>query len=163
MTMRRFKILCAGLLGLWLASGVALAADGVSGAGSAGLPAGTVFQDVELAGLTFAVGANWDEAGAVTGQLHVTLLGDDAAGSAREITVEGEISGGELLADGTATVSGEASIDADDGSPLETGVPFEALLSSPDGGPASLVLTLDGQTLPAASLVSGGVTFTDSE
>ena len=71
------------------------------------------------------------------------LLGTSLLGAAQNITVEGEVSGGSVGADGSATFSGTATVDMGDGTPALPGMPFTVTASA-----GSLGLILNAVALP---------------
>src|SRR2546428_338685 len=119
-----------GLAGL-LAPAPAAAQDaGVTGAAEATFPDGATFNGIPLRGLTLGQGLFIAQDGSATGQFQAVLLGTSLLGAAQNITVEGEVRGGSVGADGSATFSGTATVDMGDGTLPLSGVPFTATPSA---------------------------------
>jgi hypothetical protein len=126
---------------------------GVTGAAEATFPDGATFNGIPLRGLTLGQGMFIAPDGSATGQFQAVLLGSSLLGTPQNITVEGEVSGGSVAADGSATFSGTATVDMGDGTPALPGVPFTATVSA-----GSLGLILNGTALPTATLSAGSIT-----
>ena len=150
-------------LGIVLAAGLGLAstlapatlaaqdAVGVTGAAEATLPIGATFGGLSLKGVTLGQGIFIGSNGSATGQFQAVLRGTSPLGSAQDVVVEGEVSGGSA-GSGTATFSGTATVSMGDGTPSLTGVPFTVTASA-----GSLGLTLNGTALPTATVTAGGI------
>jgi len=154
--MNRVGFASMAILGLasLLAPAQAAAQDtGVTGAAEATFPDGATFNGVPLRGLTLGQGMFIAPDGSATGQFQAVLLGTSPLGAAQNITVEGEVSGGSVAADGSATFSGTATVDMGDGTPALPGVPFTVTVSA-----GSLGLTLNAVALPTATLSAGSIT-----
>ena len=155
--MRRLGFLSAAILGLAsllvAAPAAAQSAAGVTGAAEATFPDGATFNGIPLRGLTLGQGMFIAPDGSATGQFQAVLLGTSPLGAAQNITVEGEVSGGSVAADGSATFSGTATVDMGDGTPALPGVPFTVTVSA-----GSLGLTLNAVALPTATLSAGSIT-----
>src|SRR6267143_1386876 len=155
--MTRLGFLLTAMLGL--ASNVvpapvaAQTAAGVTGAAEATFPDGAAFNGIALRGLTLGQGMFIAPDGSATGQFQVVLLGTSPLRAAQNITVEGEVSGGSVGADGSATFSGTASVDMGDGTPAVPGVPFTVAVSA-----GSLGMILNAVALPTATLSAGSIT-----
>ena len=91
--------------------------------------------------------------GSATGQFQAVLLGTSLLGAAQNITMEGEVRGGSVGADGSATFSGTATVDMGDGTLPLPGVPFTVTVSA-----GSLGLILNAVALPTATLTAGSIT-----
>src|SRR5438105_11535851 len=108
--MMRLAFALAAILGLaTLAEPAPVAAQdaaGVSGAAEATFPDGATFNGIPLRGLTLGQGLFIGQDGSATGQFEAVLLGTSLLGAAQNITVEGEVGGGSVGADGSATFSG---------------------------------------------------------
>src|SRR5437016_4256747 len=113
-------------------------------------PATVAAQDA--AGVTGAAEATSPD-GSATGQFQAVLLGSSLLGTPQNITVEGEVSGGSVAADGSATLSGTATVDMGDGTPALPGVPFTVTVSA-----GSVGLILNAVALPTATLSAGSIT-----
>ena len=155
--MTRLGFLLTAMLGLAtvMAPGSVAAQDaaGVSGAAEATLPEGATFNGIPLRGLTLGQGLFIASDGSATGQFQAVLLGTSLLGAAQNITVEGEVSGGSVGADGSATFSGTATVDMGDGTLPLSGVPFTVTASA-----GSLGLILNAVALPTATLTAGSIT-----
>jgi len=155
--MTRLGFLLATLLGLASplapAPAAAQSAAGVTGAAEATFPDGATFNGIPLRGLTLGQGMFIAPDGSATGQFQAVLLGTSPLGAAQNITVEGEVSGGSVAADGSATFSGTATVDMGDGTPALPGVPFTVTVSA-----GSLGLILNAVALPTATLSAGSIT-----
>ena len=156
--MTRLGFLLTAMLGL--ASNVvapvpAAAQDtGVTGAAEAAFPNGATFNGISLKGLTLGQGMFIAPGGSATGQFQAVLLGTSLLGAAQNITVEGEVSGGSVGADGSATFSGTATVDMGDGTLPLPGVPFTVTASA-----GSLGLILNAVALPTATVTAGSITI----
>src|SRR6266513_422155 len=155
--MRRLGFLSAAMLGLagLLAPAAVAAQDaaGVTGAAEATLPDGAKFNGIPLRGLTLGEGLFIAQDGSATGQFQAVLLGTSLLGAAQNITVEGEVGGGSVGADGSATFSGTAPVDVGDGTLPLPGVPFTVTASV-----GSLGLILNAVALPTATVTAGSIT-----
>jgi hypothetical protein len=126
---------------------------GVTGAAEATFPDGAAFNGIPLRGLTLGQGMFIAQDGSATGQFQVVLQGTSALGTPQEVTVEGEVRGGSVAADGSATFSGTATVDMGDGTLPLPGVPFTVTVSA-----GSLALILNAVALPTATLSAGSIT-----
>ena len=126
---------------------------GVTGAAEAAFPNGATFNGISLKGLTLGQGMFIAQDGSATGQFQAVLLGSSLLGTPQNITVEGEVSGGSVGADGSATFSGTATVDMGDGTPALPGVPFTVTVSA-----GSVGLILNAVVLPTATLSAGSIT-----
>jgi hypothetical protein len=154
--MTRLGIVLAASLGLasTFASATLAAQDvGVTGAAEATFPDGATFNGIPLRGLTLGQGLFIAQDGSATGQFQVVLQGTSALGALQEVTVEGEVSGGSVAGDGSATLSGTATVDMGDGTLPLPGVPFTVTVSA-----GSLGLILNAVALPTATVTAGGIT-----
>src|SRR5688572_6281200 len=126
-------------LGIVVAASLALASTfaparliaqdvGVTGAAEATLPPGTTFNGIPLKGLTLGQGIFIGQDGSAAGQFQAVLRGTTLLGSPQNIVVEGEVRNGSADG-GTATFSGTASVNLDDGTPPLAGVPFTVTAS----------------------------------
>src|SRR5437773_7464812 len=153
--MTRLGFLSAAMLGLagLLAPAPVAAQDaaGVTGAAEATLPDGATFNGIPLRGLTLGQGLFIAQDGSATGQVQAVLLGTSLLGAAQNITVEGEVSGGSVGADGSATFSGTATVDMGDGTLPLSGVPFTVTASA--GSPG---LIPNPGALPTPTPTAGG-------
>ena len=156
--MTRLGFLLAAIL--WLASLMAPApvaaqdAAGVTGAAEAAFPNGAAFNGVPLKGLTLGQGLFIAQDGSATGQFQAVLLGTSPLGTPQNVTVEGEVGGGSVAADGSATFSGTATVDMGDGTLALPGVPFAVTVSA-----GSLGLILNAVALPTATVTAGSITI----
>jgi hypothetical protein len=115
--------------------------------------AGAELGPVALQGLQIATGVFIEADGSASGTFHATLQGSSLGGSPQEITVEGNVTGGSVDADGRATFSGSASLNLGDGTPPLANVAFSVTAGSDD-----LVLVVDTVQL-TASLPAGAITI----
>ena len=143
-----------GLASLLAPAPVAAQDAGVTGAAEAAFPNGAAFNGVPLKGLTLGQGLFITQDGSTTGQFQAVLLGTSLLGAAQNITVEGEVSGGSVGADGSATFSGTATVDMGDGTLPLPGVPFTVTASA-----GSLGLILNAVALPTATVTAGSITI----
>ena len=155
--MTRLGFLLAAILGLaTLTAPAPVAAQdaaGVTGAAEATLPDGATFNGIPLRGLTLGQGLFIGPDGSATGQFQAVLLGTSLLGAAQNITVEGEVRGGSVAADGSTTFSGTATVDMGDGTLALAGVPFTVTASA-----GSLGLILNAVALPTATVTAGSIT-----
>ena len=155
--MTQLRFLSATILGLAsiLAPVPAAAQDtGVTGAAEAAFPNGATFNGISLKGVTLGQGMFIAPGGSATGQFQAVLLGTSLLGAAQNITVEGEVGGGSVGADGSATFSGTATVDMGDGTLPLPGVPFTVTASA-----GSLGLILNAVALPTATVTAGSITI----
>ena len=153
----RLGLTLTAILGLasLMAPAPAAAQDaGVTGAAEAAFPNGAAFNGVSLKGLTLGQGLFIGPDGSATGQFQAVLLGTSLLGAAQNITVEGEVGGGSVAADGSATFSGTATVDMGDGTLPLPGVPFAVTVSA-----GSLGLILNAVALPTATVTAGSITI----
>jgi hypothetical protein len=136
------------------ASTFGLGTPGVTGAGEAAFPAGTLFAAVPVSGLTFGMGVLIYTDGSAVGDFQATLAGLSVLGQSQSIEVEGTASAGVLNADGSRTFSGSASVDMGDGSVPLTSVPVTLTATT-----TGLLLSLGTTNLPSAALTDGGITL----
>jgi len=129
-------------------------AAGVTGAAEAAFPNGAAFNGVSLKGLTLGQGMYIAQDGSATGQFQAVLLGTSPLGTPQNVTVEGEVGGGSVAADGSATFSGTATVDMGDGTLPLSGVPFTVTASA-----GSLGLILNAVALPTATVTAGSITI----
>ena len=115
----------------------------VTAAASGLFAAGAELGPVALQGLQIATGVFIEADGSASGTFHAVLQGSSLGGP-QEITVEGNVTGGSVDADGRATFSGSASLDLGDGSPPLANVAFTVTAGSDD-----VVLVVDSVTLTA--------------
>ena len=107
---------------------------------------------VALQGLQIATGVFIEADGTASGTFHATLQGS-SFGNPQEITVEGNVTGGSVDANGRPTFSGSASLDLGNGAPPLANVAFTVTAGSDD-----VVLLVDSVTL-TATLTGGAVTI----
>ena len=143
-----------GLAGLMTPAPVAAQDAGVTGAAEATLPDGATFNGVPLKGLTLGQGMFIAQDGSAAGQFQAVLLGTSLLGTPQNVTVEGEVRGGSVGADGSATFSGTATVDMGDGTLPLAGVPFAVTVSA-----GSLGLILNAVALPTATVTAGSITI----
>ena len=157
--MTRFPFVLAAALGLAsvVAQGPVAAQTGassVTAAAEAIFPNGTTFNGVPLSGLTVGQGISIARDGSATGQFHAVLVGTSLLGSPQNVVVEGQVRAGSVAADGSATVSGTATVNMGDGTLPVPGVPFAATVST-----NSLALILNATALPTATVSAGSITI----
>jgi hypothetical protein len=128
-------------------------ARSVTGAAKGTFGAGAILGAVALHGVELGTGVFIEADGSASGTFHAVLQGS-SLGSARELTVEGNVSEGSVGADGRATFSGTAAFDFGDGMPPLPGVPFRVI-----AGADGVVLEINSTELPAADLSAGAVTI----
>ena len=153
----RLGLTLTAILGLasLMAPAPAAAQDaGVTGAAEAAFPNGAAFNGVSLKGLTLGQGMYIAQDGSATGQFQAVLLGTSPLGTPQNVTVEGEVGGGSVGADGSATFSGTATVDMGDGTLPLPGVPFTVTVST-----GSLGLILNAVALPTATVTAGSITI----
>ena len=124
----------------------------VTAATSGLFAAGAELGPVALQGLQIATGVFIEADGSASGTFHAVLQGSNL-NNPQEITVEGNVTGGSVDADGRATFSGSASLDLGDGTPPLLNVGFSVTAGS-DG----LVLVVDSITL-TATLTADAITI----
>ena len=153
--MKRLIYVCVIVLGLAITT-APVGADSddrsVTAAASGLFAAGAELGPVALQGLQIATGVFIEADGTASGTFHAVLRGSSLL-SPQEITVEGNVTGGSVDADGRATFSGTASLDLGDGAPPLANVAFSVTAGSDD-----VVLVIDSVTL-TASVAPGAVTI----
>jgi hypothetical protein len=132
-----------------------LGTPGVTGAGQANFPAGTLFSGVPISGLNFGIGVLIYTDGTATGQFQTTLVGTSiVSGLEQDIEVEGDATAGVLNADGSRTFSGSVTVDMGDGTPPVANVPFTITATA-----TSLLLSLGSTNFPSTTLTDGSITL----
>lgn len=152
--MKRLRV-CAIVLGLAITAapvGAQSNDHSVTAAASGDFAAGAELGPVALAGMEIATGVFIEPDGTASGTFHAVLQGS-TLGSAQEITVDGNVTGGSVDADGCATFNGSASLDMGNGAPPLANVPF-----SVTAGSDRVVLLVDSVTL-TATLSGGAITI----
>ena len=157
--MTRLEFVLTGIIGLTSAivptAVVAqTGARGITGAAEATFSNNATFNSVPLRGLTLGEGIFIATDGSATGQFQAVLLGTSPLGTPRNITVEGEVRNGSVGEDGSAIISGTATVNMGDGTLPLLGVPFTVT-----GSTQSLGLTLGVTVLPTAAVTAGSITI----
>lgn len=155
--MKRLTYVRVIVLGLAIiAAPVGVGADSddhsVTAAASGLFATGVELGAVALQGVQIATGVFIEADGTASGTFHAMLQGS-TLGSPQEITVEGNVTGGSVDADGRATFSGTASLDLGNGAPPLLNVAFSVTAGSDD-----VVLVVDSVTL-TATLSGGAITI----
>src|SRR2546425_403816 len=125
---------------------------GVTGAAEAAFPNGAAFNGIPLRGLTLGQGLFIGQDGSATGQFQAVLQGTSPLGAAQNITVEGEVRGGSVGADGSATFSGTATVDIGDGT-----LPLPGALFTGTASAGGLGVGLNPGALPPPTGAAGRV------
>src|SRR5256886_12378450 len=131
--MTRLGLVLAAMLGpaSLMAPAPAAAQDaGVTGAAEAAFPNGATFNGISLKGLTLGQGMFIAQDGSATGQFQAVLQGTSGLRTPPNVTLEGEVGGGSVGADGSATFRGTATVDMGDGTLPLPGVPFTGTASA---------------------------------
>jgi len=153
--MKRLTYVRAIVLGLALTT-APVGADSddrsVTAAASGIFAAGAQLGPVALQGVQIGTGVFIEADGTASGTFHATLQGSSLF-SPQEISVEGNVTGGSVEADGHATFSGSASVDLGDGAPPLANVAFTVTVGSDN-----VVLVVDSILL-TARLTAGAVTI----
>ena len=126
---------------------------GVAGAGTGAFPLGTIFSGVPLSALQFGIGAFIPGDSTAAGELQATLLGVSLLGQPLSMELDGHATNGTLNADGSRTISGTATLNLGDGSPILTNVPFTATANA-----TAILLAIENTNLPAVPLSGGTIT-----
>ena len=153
--MKRFTYVCAIVLALAITTapvGADSADRSVTAAATGLFAAGAELGPLELQGVQLATGVFIEADGSASGTFHAVLQGSSLGGP-QEITVEGNVTGGSVDADGRATFSGIASLDLGDGTPPLANVAFSVTAASDE-----VVLVVDSIEL-TASLTAGALTI----
>jgi hypothetical protein len=124
----------------------------VTGAGAGIFPAGANFSGVQLAGGTFALGAEIATTGSANGDLTAQFTGTSLIGLSQWITITGWITSGTSNPDGSVTLNGTGTLDMGDGS-----APTGGLALVVNAGPSGVTLTVGGTTLPTLPKSDGWV------
>jgi len=127
---------------------------GVTGAGEGIFSTGATFNGVTLRRLELGHGLFIARDGSAMGQFHAVLRGTSLLGQARDVIVEGKVTGGSVAGNGGVTFSGTATVNMGDGTPPVPGVPFAATVST-----NSLALILNATALPTATVSAGSITI----
>ena len=134
------------------ATTLAASTDGtVTGVAAGSFPVRSSFGGIDLTGFEIATGVITETDGSATGVFHAVLAGRSLLGSARNITLEGNVTQGSAT-EGSGIFSGLASLDLGNGLPAVPGVPFN--VETRDG---SMVLTIQSTVLPSVAFDQGGV------
>ena len=123
----------------------------VTGIGTGSFPGRTSLSGVNLTGFEIATGVITESDGSASGVFHAVLSGRTLLGTARNITLEGNVLQG-TATQGTSSFSGLASLDLGNGLPAVPGVPFNV---ETQGG--SMVLTIQSTVLPSTAFSQGGL------
>jgi hypothetical protein len=126
----------------------------VTGAGEALFSSVATFNGVTLSGLELGQGLFIAVDGSAKGQFLAVLRGTSLLGQAQDVIVEGTVSGGSVVGNGSVTLSGTAIVNMGDGTIPVPGVPFTATVST-----SSLALILDATALPTATVTAGSITI----
>ena len=126
---------------------------GVVGAGSATLPANTLYGAVTVSAIQFGMAAFVPGDSTAEGHFQGKLLGTTILGLTQNIIVDGEITSGSLNT-GVRTISGLATVDMGDGLPPLVDVPITVTATA-----TSVTLLLGATNLPAATLSDGQITI----
>jgi hypothetical protein len=131
----------------------------IAQSGSALFPGAPVYRGVRLSGMTFGTGGAVIVGGGTFGNFSFKFAGVNVVGgSPREMSYIGTIAAGSVSASGVVSVSGSGTLDAGDGSPVVTGIPFLMDVTPGADGGGSLALTVEAANLGAA--VVDGVILT---
>ncbi|HYV23502.1 MAG TPA: hypothetical protein VEN31_12710 [Candidatus Bathyarchaeia archaeon] len=126
----------------------------VSGAGEASFADGATYNGLSLSGSTFGFGVTLAGDGTAVGNLDIALVAHSPLGGEQEIVVVGDVRGGRLNVDGSATFGGMATVDLGDGTLPAGDVPFTLTVTA-----QGLQLLLGTTQLPAQSLDLGGISI----
>jgi len=124
----------------------------VTGAGAGVFPAGANFSGVQLAGGTFALGAEIRSTGSANGDLAAQFTGTSLIGLSQWITITGWITQATLNADGTITLNGTGTLDMGDGTVPTSGLALIANLSL-----SGVQVTIGGTAVPMLPKSDGWV------
>jgi len=155
--MTRLTYIRAIVLGLAITMAPPVGADSsdrsVTAAANGLFADGAELGPVALHGAQIATGLFIEATGSAWGTFHAELQGSSLGGNPQELTLEGNVTGGSVDADGRATFSGSASLDFGGGAPPLANVAFSVTLGSDD-----VVLVVDSTQL-TARLTGGAVTI----
>jgi hypothetical protein len=126
----------------------------VTAAASAALPGGATLGGVQLSSLRIGQGVLISGNGTARGQIAIALLGNTVVGQPQTISIEGEASSGSVNANGSASVSGNCTLDMGDGTPPVANVPFTVTVTA-----GSVALRVGATSLPVATLNVGSITI----
>ena len=155
--MKKFICLIVTIIGIAavasapVASTAASPEGSVTGIGTGSFPGRASFAGLNLTSFDIATGVITETDGSATGVFHAVLAGRTLLGTARVITLEGNVLQGTAAA-GSSTFSGLARLELGDGVPAISGVPFN--VETHDG---SMVLTIQSTVLPSAPFSQGGL------
>jgi hypothetical protein len=145
-------------MGFVLLCGTSYAAETmVTGGGGGSFPPNTIFNGIPITGLEFGFGLEFSSVGDKVGEVSVVLLG--IGPQPREITIEGNVSGGSRVAANVATFSGIATLDMGNGLPPVPGVPFTVTVTTDANDQGSLGLVIGPTSLPSAVVNDGTMTI----
>ncbi len=122
----------------------------VAGAASGTFAPGATLGVIPVSGLELGTGVLIEPDGSAAGVFHAALHGS-VLGQPRRLTVEGKITQGSVLADGSVSFSGTGTLDLGDGTP-----PVPVGFINLAVGTNSVVLSIDSATLPV-ELTNGSV------
>jgi hypothetical protein len=145
-------------MGFVLLCGTSYAAETmVTGGGGGSFPPNTIFNGIPITGLEFGFGLEFSSVGDKVGEVSVVLLG--IGPQPREITIEGNVSGGSRVAANVATFSGIATLDMGNDLPPVPGVPFTVTVTTDANDQGSLGLVIGPTSLPSAVVNEGTMTI----
>ena len=125
-------------------------------------PAGTTFGGVAINALQLASATVIAADGTAEGSLTVSLIGPpNPLGAQQIITIEADATSGTKTAANVATITGTCSIDMGNGTPVVTGVPFVATITTTPDHLGTVGLTIGTTSLPNGTLNDGSLTITD--
>jgi hypothetical protein len=138
---------------LWPAAAGAQNTATVTGAGTGKFGNGPAVLGVRLQTVEFGQGVVIRPDGTATGDFEGRLLGLSVLGVPQTLTVEGKVISGAVLARGSVTFTGTASV-ALNGTPLLSGVTVRITTTS-----QGLQVNLGATALPSVRLTAGGLTI----
>lgn len=126
----------------------------VTGAARATFAQGATLGSISLNSLELGTGVFVESDGSATGVYSAVVTGKSLLGQSQQITVDGKVLRGEVTPDGSAYLSGIATVNLGDGTPSLSGLPFSVSTTGD-----SVRLTFASTALPSAQLAAGDITI----
>ena len=159
--MKTFTILLVAMLAI-AGSAYAQSDTSATAAAQGTYPDGTTFGGVAINALQIASASIIAADGTADGQITVSLIGPpNPLGVQQKVTIEVDVSGGTKTAANVATIRGTCSIDMGNGTPVISGVPFVATITTTADHLGTVGLTIGTTSLPNGTINDGTMTITD--
>ncbi len=126
-------------------------------------PAGTTFGGAAISALQIANATLIASDGSAEGQITISLIGptNPILGTQQIISIEADVSSASRAAANIVTITGTCSIDMGNGTPVITGVPIVATITTNDQHLGTVGLVIGATTLPTGTINDGSMTIVD--